>query len=206
MDRVYNYIAQESATELHGRRANNLPQGRMPPSQRLKAIRTRSGLSVRDVANFLNFDVHSRYSYYESPRFKGVLPLELARQLAGIFAPRGIPPEETLTLAGLGTSEANNEATKIEAVSVKERPFRVMMEVNLPNEASLTRMFDHLLQSAGVDDPEGDVAQTLALLLPGALAGTAIEGGGPNLDPDFRPVLEARSRERAKARRRLPPA
>ena len=207
MNGAYNNFAQASATDLNGRRANFLRNGLMPtPSERLREIRERSGLTIRAVASFLEFETHSRYSYYESARFKGDLPVPLARRLAWLFQSAGIQPEEVMQLAGLNAQEASDEAAKIPKTSSEARPLRIFMEVQLPNEASLTRMFDSMLESAGVEDLSGDVARTLALLLPASLAGTAHEFSGESLDPDFRPVLEARSRSRAKSQKRLPPA
>jgi len=202
MEQVYNKIEQDRATELYGRCANFPRNGEMDSiSERLKALRVRSGLSVRDVARYLEFDVHSRYAYYETPRYKAeALPLPLARRLAGLFAQYDVPAEETLMLAGLGEGEAREEA---QAVSFEPaRPVRLFMEVQLPNEASLTRMFDAMLDMAGHEDPSGELARTLALLLPNALAGTTGEFAGESLDPDFRPLREARLRSQTKAPQR----
>jgi transcriptional regulator with XRE-family HTH domain len=173
-------------------------------SKSLKTLRERAGLSVRDVARYLQFENHSRYSYYEGAKFKSDLPVPLARKLAGLFAEYGVASEETLALAGLEAGEIEKEAEQVSFSPV--RPLRIFMEVKLPNEASLTRMFDAMLRAAGQPDPSGELAQTLALLLPNVLAGTTGELSGEALDPDYRPLLEARLQERTKARPRTPPA
>lgn len=199
MREAYNNIEHACATDLHGRRAKFVQTTPMDSvSKRLKALRERTPLSVRDVARYLEFDVHSRYAYYESARFNGdALPLPLARKLAGIFDRYGVPAEETLLLAGLKDDEVQNEVANVSFT--QERPLRVFMEVNLPNEASLTRMFDAMLHLAGHEDASGELARTLALLLPNALAGTTGEFSGEALDPDFRPIL-ARVQQQTKAR------
>ncbi len=168
-------------------------------SRKLKALRERTGLSVREVARYLEFETHSRYAYYESTRYTGdALPLPLARRIAGLFKAHDVMPEEVLALAGLKPEEAEEQAKEVEFVRAK--PLRIFMEVRLPNEASLTRMFDAMLELAGHDDASGELAQTLAVLLPGVLAGTTGELAGESLDPDFRPWREARAQRRTKER------
>lgn len=200
MTTAYNNIVQGCATDLHGRCAKN-PQnsGMENISSKLKALRERTGLSVRDVARYLEFETHSRYAYYESPRYTGdALPLPLARRLAGLFKAHDVRPEEVLVLAGLQDDEAAEQAKEVEFIRAK--PIRVFMEVQLPNEASLTRMFDAMLELAGHDDASGELARTLAVLLPDVLAGTTSELSGESLDPDFRPWREARAQRRTKGR------
>lgn len=77
----------------------------MPPpdniSDILKGLRERTGLSMRDVASHLGVP-HSTYQHYESARFKRrYLPLEMAEQLATLFASRGIDPADLYSLAGV---------------------------------------------------------------------------------------------------------
>lgn len=200
MTHAYNNIAQESATHLHGRCSNILQDSDVMESigKRLKALRTRTKLSVRDVARYLEFEVHSRYSYYED-RFKGeALPLPLAKKLAGLFGQYGVEAEEVLALAGLSPDEAKEQAQRVSFEP--ERTVRLFMEVQLPNEASLTRMFDAMLWTAGHEDSSGELARTLAVLLPSALAGTTGEFSGEALDPDFRPLRGARVPRQTRAR------
>lgn len=89
-----------------------------------------------------------------------------------------------------------NELTSRIAV----RAERLGMTTQLPNEASLTRMFDAMLWTAGHEDSSGELARTLAVLLPSALAGTTGEFSGEALDPDFRPLRGARVPRQTRAR------
>jgi transcriptional regulator with XRE-family HTH domain len=197
---AYNNIVQRCATDLHGLCAKKSRKyGMENISEKLKALRERAGLSVRDVARHLEFETHSRYAYYESPRYTGdALPLPLARRLAGLFKGEHVEAEEVLALAGLGADEAKEQAKDVGGF--RARPHRIFMEVQLPNEASLTRMFDAMLELAGHDDVSGELARTLAVLLPNVLGGTTGEFAGESLDPDFRPWREARAQRRTKAR------
>lgn len=75
-----------------------------PIALQLKALRNRTQpkISSRDVATALDMPA-STYAAYEDPKKykKPVLPFQLAKSLAAIFAERGVPEAETLTLAGL---------------------------------------------------------------------------------------------------------
>lgn len=172
MTNVYNYVAQKDATHLHGQRAINLRNGHMANvNEQLRSLRERARFSVRDVATFLEYSTHSRYSYYESKRFNGPLPLPLARKLAGMFSERNIDPEDVLSLAGLQGDEIKREA-ELSQEFIRRAPATVMLAVQMPSEMSLTRMFSAMLASAGVKDQSGEIARTLGMLLPSALAKT----------------------------------
>ena len=69
-------------------------------ARRLKLLRERSGLSMRAVSEALGWTL-TRYQHYEDRYRRSYLPLDLARQLADTFAPRGIPAAEVLALAGV---------------------------------------------------------------------------------------------------------
>lgn len=71
-------------------------------AERLKAIRERSGLSIRAMAERVGKSP-SGYLHYESPdRFKGdILPMREAEVFADALAERGIPRSEVMELAGL---------------------------------------------------------------------------------------------------------
>lgn len=73
-----------------------------PVIDRLKDIRNRAGLTVRAIAHLMDMS-SSGYSHYENPaRFKDAfLPMDIARKIAAITAPRGIDPAEVMALAGL---------------------------------------------------------------------------------------------------------
>lgn len=73
-------------------------------ARRLKGLRERSGLSMRQVADALGWSL-TRYQHYEDRYKRRWLPLDLARQLGALFEPRGIDPQELLALAGLEPPE-----------------------------------------------------------------------------------------------------
>src|SRR5258708_36497275 len=59
-------------------------------ARRLKQIRTRAGLSIRQVAEALDMEHGSSYQHYEDRFKKPLLPLELILRLVPIFGPRGV--------------------------------------------------------------------------------------------------------------------
>src|SRR5262250_3164544 len=69
-------------------------------ARRLKMLRERAGLSMRAVSEALGWTL-TRYQHYEDRYRRAYLPLDLARQLADTFAPRGIPAADVLALAGV---------------------------------------------------------------------------------------------------------
>jgi len=69
-------------------------------ARRLKALRERSGLSMREVSESLGWAL-TRYQHYEDRYRRRFLPVEMCRHLAELFAPRGIDPRSMLELAGL---------------------------------------------------------------------------------------------------------
>jgi phage repressor protein C with HTH and peptisase S24 domain len=69
-------------------------------ARRLKMLRERTGLSMRAVAESLDWTL-TRYQHYEDRYRRNYLPIELARTLADLFATRGVPPADVLALAGL---------------------------------------------------------------------------------------------------------
>ncbi len=73
-------------------------------ARRLKLLRERAGLSMRAVSEALGWTL-TRYQHYEDRYRRNYLPFELARQLADLFASRGVPAEEVLVLAGHGVTE-----------------------------------------------------------------------------------------------------
>lgn len=62
-------------------------------------LRERAGLSMRAVAEALGWTL-TRYQHYEDRYRRNYLPLELARELADLFATRGVPKADVLELAG----------------------------------------------------------------------------------------------------------
>ena len=98
-------------------------------SRRLKQLRQRAGLSIREVAHALGMEHGSSYQHYEDRFRKPLLPLDLAQRLAPIFGARGVDPAELFALAGVdgsgahalgGKSEEQNAGTlKIEELDVR---------------------------------------------------------------------------------------
>ena len=59
-----------------------------PASRKLKQLRQRAGLSIREVAHALGMEHGSSYQHYEDRFRKPLLPLDLMRSLVPIFARR----------------------------------------------------------------------------------------------------------------------
>jgi phage repressor protein C with HTH and peptisase S24 domain len=66
----------------------------------LKRLRERAKMSVREVAEAIDRPP-STYASYEDKYKKDFLPVDLVRDLAAVFAPRGIDSRELYSLAGL---------------------------------------------------------------------------------------------------------
>ena len=79
-------------------------------AERLKAIRERSGLSIRAIAKKVGKSP-SGYLHYESPdRFKDdILPMREAEAIANALAERGIPRSEVMELAGMPPGSYKDE-------------------------------------------------------------------------------------------------
>jgi SOS-response transcriptional repressor LexA len=97
-------------------------------ARKLKALRERSGLSMRAVAESLGWAL-TRYQHYEDRYRRRFLPVELARHLAGLFAPHGIDPQAVLELAGIdgsgiGTGMASPSQPRLSDVAVLSSPKR----------------------------------------------------------------------------------
>lgn len=85
----------------------NMPE---PAARRLKALRERSGKTIRQIAEELDLgDRHSTYSSYEGAKFKkAYIPMDLAKRLVPVFTGFGEPPiqkAEVLALAGTEAGE-----------------------------------------------------------------------------------------------------
>jgi phage repressor protein C with HTH and peptisase S24 domain len=81
-------------------------------SRRLKQLRQRAGLSIREVAHALGMEHGSSYQHYEDRFRKPLLPLEMAQRLAPIFAAKGIDEAELYALAGVDGSGARTLNSK----------------------------------------------------------------------------------------------
>lgn len=69
-------------------------------AQRLQEMRERAGMSIRAVADELKC-APMTYRHYEDRFKRESLPVDIVRALIPLFAPRGIPPAELWSLAGL---------------------------------------------------------------------------------------------------------
>mgnify|MGYP001249917324 CR=1 FL=1 len=74
-------------------------------SRRLKDLRERAGLSMREVSEALGWTL-TRYQHYEDRYRRNFLPIELVRTAAGLFAKHGIEPRAVLELAGIESNPA----------------------------------------------------------------------------------------------------
>jgi transcriptional regulator with XRE-family HTH domain len=101
-----------------------------PVSRRLKQLRQRAGLSIREVAHALGMEHGSSYQHYEDRFRKNLLPLELMQRLVPIFGAKGVDAAELYALAGLDGSSmrgigakpddpANAATLKIEELDVR---------------------------------------------------------------------------------------
>lgn len=72
-----------------------------PASRKLKQLRQRAGLSIREVAHALGMENGSSYQHYEDRFRKQFLPLELTQRLVPIFAAQGVDAAELYALAGV---------------------------------------------------------------------------------------------------------
>jgi transcriptional regulator with XRE-family HTH domain len=70
-------------------------------SRKLKQLRQRAGLSIREVAHALGMENGSSYQHYEDRFRKPFLPLDFAQRLAPIFGAKGIEANELFALAGV---------------------------------------------------------------------------------------------------------
>jgi phage repressor protein C with HTH and peptisase S24 domain len=100
-------------------------------SRRLKEIRRRAGLSIREVAEALGMEHGSSYQHYEDRYRKPFLPLDLVQKLVPIFAKAGAPGAELYALAGVdatgthlltaspGADPASDRVMRIEELDIR---------------------------------------------------------------------------------------
>ncbi|HEY0624655.1 XRE family transcriptional regulator [Sphingomonas sp.] len=135
---------------------------------RLKQLRESAPvkLSVRRAAKGAGMPPGSYAAYEDAKRFKKrFIPVELAHSLVGVFGEHGIAREAVLALAGVGP-----DAPVIEAPAPPPVQF-VTMQVALPSEAALARMFEGLLRPVDYQNQSvAELAQILARRLPTGLA------------------------------------
>lgn len=172
-----------------------------PPYEKMRALRARSGLSMRAFASRLGSPLDTRYAYYEEKRFTGPLPIDAARRIAAALMPFGVDPAEVLALAGLSADEA--EA----APALAEPPIQyVRLDVALPNADALTRMFETMLEKELPPSRRDALARNLALRLPTALQRASgsqparVRGAGHGGDADPPPPAKHRRPRRPESR------
>jgi hypothetical protein len=107
--RTLNTFDCQGQTPLpwHGFRGytDRMPEA-SPAARKLKALRQRAGLSIREVAHTLGMEHGSSYQHYEDRFRKAHLPLDLMRKLVPIFAKGGVEAAELLALAGVDAHNA----------------------------------------------------------------------------------------------------
>jgi hypothetical protein len=141
---------------------------------RLKRLResTTPKLSVRKMAEYLDMPASS-YAFYEDPKKfkKRYLPVELAKSLTEPLTGYGVDMWDVLALAGLeeaahppGDDVASTTPSEGTALQL------VTMQVALPSEDALTRMFEGLLLPLDRNLTTGELARMLAQRLPTAFA------------------------------------
>jgi phage repressor protein C with HTH and peptisase S24 domain len=108
-------------------------------SRRLKEIRRRAGLSIREVAESLGMEHGSSYQHYEDRYRKPLLPLDLMQKLVPIFAKAGADPAELYALAGVDATGSHLLGVSAEddkrIVRIEELDVRAAAGTGLTGEA-----------------------------------------------------------------------
>lgn len=164
------------------------------PYEQMRALRARSGLSMRAFAAGLGAPLDTRYAYYEEKRFTGPLPIDAARRIAAALQPYGVEPREVLALAGLAGDETDAGSPAF-APPVQF----VRLDVALPNADALTRMFETMLDQELPAARRDALARKLALRLPAALQRASTSPAVPVRDET--PAHAAVAQPRATRRR-----
>ncbi|WP_176484833.1 S24 family peptidase [Sphingomonas ginsenosidimutans] len=123
-------VVQKATIKSHILCARFSSQGHMPElgpvTARLKALRERTGMTVRGLAEALHMPASS-YAAYEDPKKfkKPLLPVPLTMKLADILVEKGAPRELILGLAGISPSgdlmvEPADLAEQLDAVLLDE--------------------------------------------------------------------------------------
>lgn len=116
-------IAAYAGSVYHGAMAETLSLA----SRKLKQLRQRAGLSIREVAHALGMENGSSYQHYEDRFRRQYLPLELTQRLVPIFAAKGVEAAELFALAGvegggrrgLGKTAAPDGMLRIDELDVR---------------------------------------------------------------------------------------
>jgi SOS-response transcriptional repressor LexA len=76
-----------------------------PVARKLKQLRTKAGLSIREVAHALGMEHGSSYQHYEDRFRKPHLPLDFVQRLIPIFEKGGVTGSEVYALAGVDAAQ-----------------------------------------------------------------------------------------------------
>jgi transcriptional regulator with XRE-family HTH domain len=126
-------IAAYASSVYHDAMAETLS----PASRKLKQLRQRAGLSIREVAHALGMENGSSYQHYEDRFRKQFLPLELTQRLVPIFAAKGIDTAELYALAGVdgGTRSLGKTAAPPGMLRIDELDVRASAGDGLAGES-----------------------------------------------------------------------
>jgi len=111
-------------------------------SRRLKEIRRRAGLSIREVAEALGMEHGSSYQHYEDRYRKPLLPLDFTQKLVPIFQKAGADPAELYALAGVDASGSHllggkEDETSSRSIRIEELDVRASAGAGLTVEAGM---------------------------------------------------------------------
>jgi len=133
MGALCDSFAQGSTTFSYGGRTGLSHRVRPMPgqavSQKLKALRERTGLSVRAVAERLGVPA-STYASKENKFKKRYLPVEFVESLIPVFTPLGVTEDELRSLAGHvpeGSTVAQRMLAALNRLPPAEREMQLRM-------------------------------------------------------------------------------
>jgi len=133
---------------------------------------------MRAFAARLGSPLKTRYAYYEEKRFSGPLPVHAARRIAAELQPFGVDPSDVLALADVAPDQQDMLAqTTPSSVQL------IRLDVALPSEDALTRMFETMLEGHLPPSDRDGLAQNLARRLPAALQRASASPPVPVRDP-----------------------
>lgn len=122
---VYDSVAHLATSNSHRLRAKiSRCRGVDPVTARLKELRNRAApkLSVRGMATALGIPPSSYAAYEDPAKFKKLaLPIDLARRIADVMEPLGIPRADVMELAGI-TEDMFTGQTRLDAHAVRWVP------------------------------------------------------------------------------------
>ncbi|MDE2229436.1 MAG: transcriptional regulator [Alphaproteobacteria bacterium] len=95
-------------------------------SRKLKQLRQRAGLSIRQVAQALGMEYGSSYQHYEDRYKKPLLPLEIVLKLVPILAPAGIEAAELYALAGVDATGERPAGAALSGAGKSEAGGRIL--------------------------------------------------------------------------------